>query len=31
VAGEPAEHVLVKVENGYVMLRNTKGTMLIFR
>ena len=31
VAGAPAEHVLIKVENGYVTLRNTKGTMLIFR
>lgn len=31
VAGEPAEHIACKVENGYIMLRNTKGTMLLFR
>ena len=31
VAGEPAEHVLCKVENGIITLRNTKGTVLMFR
>ncbi|MBR1587058.1 MAG: hypothetical protein IJ658_01915, partial [Kiritimatiellae bacterium] len=31
VAGEPAEHVLVKVKNGVITLQNTKGTVLLFR
>ena len=31
VAGEPAEHIRVKVENGYLTIRNTKGTVLTFR
>ena len=31
VAGEPAEHIRVKVENGYLTIRNTKGTLVIFR
>jgi HSP20 family molecular chaperone IbpA len=31
VAGAPVDNIQVKVENGYVMLRNTKGTVLFFR
>ncbi|MBQ6008787.1 MAG: hypothetical protein IJL17_09610, partial [Kiritimatiellae bacterium] len=31
VSGEPADHVVVKVENGVLTIRNTKGTMLLFR
>lgn len=29
--GAPAEHVRVKVENGVLTIRNTKGTLLLFR
>ena len=31
VAGEPADHVVYTVENGTIILRNTKGTVLLFR
>ena len=31
VTGEPADHIRVKVENGYLTIRNTKGTVLLFR
>ncbi|MBQ6339249.1 MAG: hypothetical protein IJI36_08900, partial [Kiritimatiellae bacterium] len=31
VSGAPADHVVVKVENGVLTIRNTKGTMLLFR
>ena len=31
IAGEPADHVICTVENGNITLRNTRGTLLLFR
>ncbi len=31
IAGEPADHVVCTVENGNITLRNTSGTLLLFR
>ena len=31
IAGEPADHIVCTVENGTITLRNTSGTVLLFR
>ena len=31
VAGEPADNIICTVENGNITLRNTSGTVLLFR